>query len=95
MPIKQMDTTKVGIKEYLDVAAEDTGKLFHSAETMRLAECRWFCDAAGITDVETRKAIGKQFMATPSWFGTNSSACRQAFEDAATGKEKVLKDYAV
>ena len=93
--MKQQDTTKAGIKTRLDQAAIDTGKSYHSGETMKLAAVRFILDTAGITDKAERAAIGGQWMATAGWFGSgNNSACRQAFEtDGKT--EKVLKEYAV
>lgn len=94
MKSKQMDTTKQGVKAYLDAAAVNTGKAYHSGESMRLATLRFILDAAGIEDAEQRAAIGKQFMATPGWFASNASACRQAYE-SKEGKEKVLTTYVV
>lgn len=91
-----MDTTKAGVKAILDACAEKNKcSSFHSAEALRLGVVKFILDAAEIEDPEERGKIVQQFMATPSWFGSNSSAARQAFEDAKTGTMKVLTPYTV
>lgn len=92
--MKQMDTTKIGVREYLTRASEITNKAPHASESHKLAVVIFLLDAAEITNPDERKAVATQFMATPGWFGNNASAGRQAYEDA-TGKEKVLNEYAV
>lgn len=79
--IEQLDTTKVGIKLYLDSAAETTGKSWNSQESFKLAVFRFIADTAKL-DGELRQAAWKQFQATPAWFGTNASAGKQALEKA-------------
>lgn len=90
---KQMDTTKQGIKHYLEAAKKDSNSpSFHAGEAMKLAFVRWLLDAANIADAKERAAIGQQAMATPGWFGSgNNSACRQAYE--SKGGEDPLKEY--
>ena len=81
-----MDTTKEGIKTYLETAASKANVEWHSQQAHKLAVALFFLDCLGIDDQETRNAVGKQWMATPSAFGCNSSAMGQAL-----GRPKAAK----
>jgi hypothetical protein len=76
--IESLDTAKDGVKAYLEDAAATRKVAPQSAKAMRLALFRFIADTLKITDKATRQAAWKQFDATPSWFGCNNSAGRQA-----------------
>lgn len=76
--IESLDTTKEGIKAYLEDAAESRKAKPESATVMRLAVVRFVLDSAKVIDHEMRKQCWAQFDATPGWFGCNNSAGRQA-----------------
>ena len=89
--MKIIDTTKSGIKPYLDNASKQTKSSYHSGESMKLAFITALLDAASIAG-DDRSKIGRMLMATPGWFGCgNNSACRQAYENAKG--EETLPDY--
>lgn len=89
--IEPLDTTKPGLRAYLDEAALTTKSPFHGGAAMRVAVLRFILDSARIHDPIVRKAIGKQFLATPGWFGANASAARQAY-DVKSAVEKIIED---
>lgn len=76
--IVQMDTTKEGIKAYLEKAAEKHKVLWHSQEAHKVAGGMWVLDCLGIDVKEDRAAFMKQWLATPSSFCSNASAMGQA-----------------
>lgn len=76
--IESLDTTKDGIKAYLEDAAESRKCPIQSAAAMRIAVVRFILDTCKITDPVMRKQAWRQFDATPGWFGCNNSAGRQA-----------------
>jgi hypothetical protein len=89
--MKQLDTTKAGVRKYLDEAAKQAKANFHAGEPMKIAFVTFLLDAAGISG-EERQAIGRQAMATPGWFGSgNNSACRQAYEKADEAPASSIK----
>lgn len=73
-----LDTTKDGVKLYLEDAGATFKAMPYSAKAMRLAVVRFILDSAAIEDRELRAKVWKQFNCTPSWFGCNNSAGRQA-----------------
>lgn len=86
--IKQLDTTTTSLREkYLQPTAEwlaqnseDKSKRnFYASEVLKLAFIRFAADAADLKG-EERNEFFKLLNATPMWFPTNSSACRQHFE---------------
>lgn len=94
MKIKQMDTTKAGLrKNYLEPAAEKTKESFHAGSSMKRAAFMFFCDMIGLAvGTQERAEAAKQWDATPGWFACgNNSACRQAYE--SKGPEETLADY--
>lgn len=78
MKVNQMDTTKEGVKTYLEIAAEQIKEPWYSQAAHKRAVCLWVLDCLEIKDQETRNAFGKQFMSTPSSFAANASALGQA-----------------
>ena len=92
--IESLDTTKTGIKAYLEDAALTTKQKLESAKAMRLAVCRFILDSAKISDAELRKQIWQQFDATPGWFGCNNSAGRQAL-GIESKSEKYFSEFDV
>lgn len=76
--IESLDTTKAGIRSYLEDAAATRKVEIQSAKAMRLAVFRFILDSMKVMDPVVRKQAWKQFDATPSWFGCNNSAGRQA-----------------
>lgn len=82
--IEPLDTTKAGLRAYLDEAAITTKSPFHGGAAMRVAVLRFILDSARIHDPLLRKAIGRQFLATPGWFASNASAARQAYDVKST-----------
>lgn len=76
--MNSLDTTKAGIKIYLEDAAKDHKAMPYSAKAMRLAVFRFIADTLAINDKTLRAKAYKQFQATPGWFGCNNSAGRQA-----------------
>lgn len=75
--IDVIGTSKEDCFAYLDDAAVDRKAKAESAKAMRLAVFRFIADSFKITG-ELRSQAWKQFNATPTWFGTNASAGRQA-----------------
>lgn len=102
--MKNMDTTTAGIKPHLDAAAKiinDARKKnnlaplqFHSGEVLKLAICRFFLEAMEVSKPEDRAKLVQQFMATPTWFGSNASACRQAYEAKKGAVGQIENAYA-
>lgn len=93
MKIEQMDTTKDGIKTYLTLAADKMQIPWHSQAAHKAAVGVFFLDMLGITDQADRDAVMKQWTATPSSFGCNSSAMGMSLGRPA-GKEALEKTYA-
>ena len=93
--IVQMDTTKEGIKSYLEIAAEKNKVLWHSQEAHKVAVGIFAMDCAGLTEKEDRAAFMKQWLATPSSFGSNASAMGQALgrPKASAKLETLMADY--
>ena len=84
-----MDTTKEGIRPYIDKAAKDLKVPPTSQAAWKLATFRWIADAAEM-EGENRQEAWKQFYATPGWFGTNASAGSKALK-YETGSD--MSDY--
>ena len=89
--VEQMDTTKEGIKGYLEDAAATLRLAPQSGAAHRLAVFRFILDTLKVTDANQRKAAWKQFSATPGWFGCNASAARQALDLASEAKAMVAE----
>ena len=81
-----MDTTKEGIKTYLETAAEKINQPWHAQQSHKVAVGMFTLDCLKITDQDTRNEFMKQFLATPSSFGCNASAMGQAL-----GRPKAAK----
>ena len=77
MKATQLDTTKEGVKAYLDQAANDYKGAAKQAQH-KAAVVAFVLDAIGIDDEALRKHALKQIAATPSGFGCNHSALEQA-----------------
>ena len=77
MKVEQMDTTKEAIKRILEQASNES-RPWHSQTSHKIAVGIFFMDCLGITEQADRDAVMKQWMATPSAFGCNSSAMGQA-----------------
>lgn len=75
--IAMIDTTKAGLKAYLEDAGETLKCKPESGKAMRLAVFRFVLDSAKVEDKEVRNQAWKQFEATHSSFGCNASASRQ------------------
>lgn len=73
-----MDTTKEKIKHYLEEAGKTLEIAADSQASHKLAVLRFILDMLDIQDKPTRAAAYRQWDATPSSFGTNASALRQA-----------------
>ena len=86
---KQMDTTKEGIKSYVDKAAADFKVAPTSQTAWKVACFRFIADAAEMDD-KTRQEAWKQFYATPGWLGTNASAGSKALKYETGGD---MSDY--
>lgn len=78
MKVEQMDTTKDGIKKYLEEAGTKISQQWHSQAAHKAAVGMFFLDMLGVTDQAERNEAMKQFLATPSSFGCNASAMGQA-----------------
>lgn len=79
--IEMLDTTKAGLKAYLEEAAsklsnEKQKVRPESGQAMRLAVVMFILDTCKI-EGEMRKQAWNQFAATHSSFGANASASRQ------------------
>jgi hypothetical protein len=78
--VKQMDTTKAGVRAYLDKAAEKTKESFHAGSTLKRAAISYAADCAGL-EGEERAEFAKQLDSTPGFFMCgNNSACKQAYD---------------
>lgn len=89
---KQWDTTKSGLRPYLDKAAEKTKESFHAGSSLKRAAITFAADVAGLQG-EARAHFAKTLDATPGWFFCgNNSACRQAYE-AKNAEAEALKEY--
>lgn len=94
MKIKQMDTTKSGIRKLLDDAAKKEKESFHAGSSVKRAVFCFWADMIGLMpDTPERAEAAKQWDATPGWFGCgNNSACRQAYE-SKSGADEIAQDY--
>lgn len=90
--IEPADTTKEGIRAYLEDAAATVKAEVQSGASMRLAVFRFLMDTAKIRDKEVRNQAWKQFDATPGWFGCNASAARQALK-LQSREEKIFNEF--
>lgn len=90
MKIEQMDTTKDGVKAYLEQAAEIIKQPWYSQQAHKVAVGLFALDCLGITVQEDRNDFMKQFLATPSSFGANASAMGQALGRPAKAKAEEL-----
>ena len=93
MKIEQMDTTKEGVKVYLEMAAEKHKVLWHSQEAHKVAVGLFAMDSLGITEKADRQAFMTQWRATPSSFGCNASAMGQALGRKKADPAVVIVDY--
>lgn len=95
MKIEQMDTTKAGVKAYLELAAEKHKVEWYGQEAHKVAVGLFWLDLMGVTEKEDRKAAMVQWLATPASFGANSSALGQALgrPSAKAKLESVVADY--
>lgn len=89
--IDVIGTSKEDCFAYLDDAALDRKSKPESAKAMRLAVFRYIMDTVKL-DGEIRKQAWKQFNATPTWFGTNASAGRQA-RGTPSALDAAMEDY--
>ena len=85
--IESLDTTKEGIRPYLEQAAEDLLVAPASGAAMKLACFRFIADTAKL-DGALRQQAWAQFSATPGWFGNNASAGGAALELRPEAKKK-------
>lgn len=85
-----MDTTKEGIKAYLDEAATKINQPWHSQQAHKIAVGLFALDCLKIEDQEQRNEFMKQWSATPSSFGANASAMGQALGRPAKAKAEDL-----
>ena len=90
MKVEQMDSTKAGVKTYLDMAAGIIKQEWHSQQAHKVAVGLFALDCLKITDQEQRNDFMKQFLATPSSFGANASAMGQALGRPAKAKAEEL-----
>ena len=88
--VEQMDTTKEGVKAYLEQAGEIIKQPWHSQQAHKVAVGLFALDCLKITDQEQRNDFMKQFLATPSSFGANASAMGQALGRPAKAKAEEL-----
>ncbi len=79
MPKTAKADAKVDAKIYLDQASAITKKPFYAGASLSVAVVQFILDTADINDQAKRNEVGKAFMALPSWFGCNASACRQDY----------------
>lgn len=93
MKIVELNTSKESIKDYLDDVAEATKLEWHSQQAHKIAVGKFWLDQLGITEQADRDAAMKQWVETPSSFGTNCSALGQAL-GRESGKAKSAKLYA-
>ena len=90
--VRQMDTTKAGVRKYLDAAAEKTKESFHAGSSLKRAAIVFAADCAGLEGTE-RAEFAKQMDSTPGFFMCgNNSACKQAYE-AKGSSVAGLEDY--
>lgn len=74
--IEQLDTTKAGLKSYLEDAGASLKSPPSGGAAHKLAVFRFIADSLKISG-EQRQQAWKQFHATHSSFGCNASAARQ------------------
>lgn len=92
--IEAMDTTKDGVKAYLDKVAEAQGIAWHSQECHKAAVLLFIMDMLKVHDQETRnQALSVWMKSVPSAFGANASAMSQQL-GRETRKEKTNRLYA-
>ena len=93
MPIdEKINTSKAGVRQYLDKAAESTKESFHAGSSLKRAFIQMAADAAMLKGADRAKFC-KLLDSTPGWFGCgNNSACKQSF-DAKSGTDEIAKDY--
>ena len=84
--VDQMDTTKEGVKVYLESAGEKISQAWYAQQSHKVAVGMFALDCLKIEDQDTRNEFMKQFLATPSSFACNSSAMGQAL-----GRPKAAK----
>ena len=93
MTIAQMDTTKEGIKNYLDQAATALKCEWHSQQAHKAAIGLWMLDLMKVENQSERDQFWAQWGATPSSFGTNASALGQAL-GRTSSKTKLESTFA-
>lgn len=82
--MKTQDTTKDGVKSRLTKVATQAKMLWHQQAVHKIAVGTFWLDMLEITDANKRAEALKQWDATPSAFGCNSSAMNQALGKEST-----------
>lgn len=90
-----MDTTKDAIKQYLDEVAKAIGKEWHTQLVHKGAVAAFWLDMFDVKDQAVRDAALKQWQATPSGFGCNSSGLAQLIDETrkASKTSKVFAGF--
>lgn len=85
-------TTSEEMKTRLEKTGTAQKCLPYHQKAMKLAVFRYLAQTFGIKDKDILAKAWQQFDATPGWFATNASACRQALWDDVKTPKAELKE---